>query len=187
MTTPTITLADFDRAVANSRRNLEQLIAEQAVAEMAALQALTAQIAMSEAEQERLDAELERQALQDEFEQNALACAQLSFADFRDRANILRDMARECERLHDAIVTGTIELERDAAAAVKMLVDALPEPSEETATAAMYAAGLDGLRCSLPDWLKSLNQKRWLSWPSVSAWQLEQLARGLAAERRKKR
>ena len=182
-----ISLQDFDRAVAASRRNLEQLIAEQAQAEMMALAALTAQIEQSEAERLRVDAEQRRQQAQAEFEKNALAAAQLSFADFHERANGLRAMARQAEQLHDAIVAGTLELERDASTAVKSLVDALPEATEENATAALEAAGLDGLRYSLPDWLKALNQKRWLSWPGVDTWTLEQLARGLAAERQKKR
>lgn len=183
----TITLADFDRAVANSRRNLEQLIADQANAEMAALAALTEQIALSELEQQRVDAAQRRQAAIDEFKANALACAQLSFADFHERANGLRAMARQAEQLHDAIVAGTMELERDAAATVKMLVDALPEPTEDNASEALAAAAPNGLSLSLPEWLKSLNQKRWLSWPAVNNWTLDQLARGLAAERLKKK
>lgn len=69
----TITLQDFDRAVANSRRNLEQLIAEQAQAEMLALAALTAQLEQSEAARLRVDAERRRAATLDEFEQGALA------------------------------------------------------------------------------------------------------------------
>lgn len=185
--TPTITLADFDRAVAASRHNLEQLIAEQANAEMQALAALTEQIALSEAEQRRVDAEQRRQLAIDEFKANALACAQLSFADFSERANGLRAMARQAEQLHDAIVAGTIELERDAAATVKMLVDALPEPSEDNASEALAAAAPNGLSLSLPEWLKALNQKRWLSWPAVNNWTLDQLARGLAAERIKRK
>ena len=187
MTMTTITLADFDRAVANSRRNLEQLIAEQAVAEMAALQALTDQIALSEAEQSRIDAELERRALQDEFRSNALACAQLSFADFHERANGLRAMARQCEQLHDAIIAGTIELERDATTAIQRLIGAIPEPSEDNASEALAAAAPNGLAISLPEWLKTLNQKRWLSWPGVNNWTLDQLARGLANERLKRK
>ncbi len=186
MTTP-ITLADFDRAVANSRRNLEALIAEQANAEMLALALLTAQIEQSEAEKARVDAEQRRQAAQDEFKANALAAAQLSFADFHERANGLRAMARECEQLHQDIVAGTIELERDAVTAVNRLIDALPEVSEDNASEALAAAGLDGLRCSLPDWLKALNQKRWLSWPGVNSEHIYMLARGLAAERLKKK
>lgn len=183
----TITLQDFDRAVAASRRNLEQLIAEQAGAEMMALAALTAQIEQSEAEQQRVDAEKRRQAALEEFKANALAVAQLSFADFTERANGLRAMARQAEQLHDAIIAGTMELERDAAATVQMLVDAMPEVSEDNASEALAAAGLDGLRCSLPDWLKTLNQKRWLSWPGIQSWQLDQLARGWAVERLKKK
>ena len=183
----TITLQDFDRAVASSRRNLEQLIAEQAQAEMMALAALTAQIEQSEAEQRRVDAAQRRQAALDEFKANALAAAQLTFADMHERANGLRAMARECERLHDAIVAGTMELERDAAATVKMLVEALPEPTEENASEALAAAGLDGLRCSLPEWLKTLNQKRWLSWPGVNSEHIYMLARGLASERQKQK
>lgn len=186
MTTP-ITLQDFDRAVANSRRNLEQLIAEQANAEMLALAALNAQIAMSEAERQRVDAERARQQAMEEFKANALAVAQLSFADFHERANNLRAMARQAEDLHQAIIAGTIELERDAAATVQMLVDAMPEVSEDNASEALAAAGLDGLRCSLPEWLKTLNQKRWLSWPGIQSWQLDQLARGWAVERLKKK
>ena len=184
---PTITLADFDRAVANSRRNLEALIAEQANAEMAALAAVTAQIAISESEQRRVDAAQRRQLAIDEFNANALAVAQLSFADFQERAQNLRAMARQAEQLHDAIVAGTMELERDAAATVKMLVDAMPEPSEDNASEALAAAAPNGLAISLPEWLKSLNQKRWLSWPGVNNWTLDQLARGLAAERLKRK
>lgn len=183
--TMTITLQDFDRAVAASRRNLEQLIAEQAGAEMMALAALTAQIEQSEAEQRRVDAEKRRQAALEEFNANALAVAKIAFADMHERANQLRAMARQAEDLNQQIVAGTIELERDAAATVEMLVDALPEPSEDAASEALQAAGLDGLRCSLPDWLKTLNQKRWLSWPGIQAWQLEQLATGFAKERQK--
>ena len=186
MTTP-ITLADFDRAVATSRRNLEQLIAEQATAEMLALAALTAQIEQSDAERARVDAEQRRQAALAEFKANALAAAQLSFADFHERANQLRAMARQCEQLHQDIVTGTIELERDAATAVKSLIDALPEVSEDNASEALAAAAPNGLSLSLPEWLKALNQKRWLSWPGVNNWTLDQLARGLAAERQKKK
>lgn len=182
----TITLQDFDRAVATSRRNLEQLIAEQAQAEMMALAALTAQIEQSEAERQRVDAEQRRQQAMEEFKANALAVAQLSFADFHERANGLRAMARQCEEMHQAIIAGTIELERDAAATVQMLVDAMPEVSEDNASEALAAAGLDGLRCSLPEWLKTLNQKRWLSWPGIQSWQLDQLARGWAVERVKR-
>jgi len=182
-----ISLQDFDRAVAASRRNLEQLIAEQAQAEMMALAALTAQIEQSEAEQRRVDAEQRRQAAIDEFKANALAAAQLSFADFHERANNLRAMARQAEQLHDAIVAGTLELERDAAATVKMLVEALPEPTEDNASEALAAAGLAGLSISLPEWLKALNQKRWLSWPGINTWQLEQLAVGFARERSKQK
>ena len=185
MTAP-ITLADFDRAVATSRRNLEALIAEQAGAEMAALAALTEQIALSEAEQSRVDAAQRRQAAIDEFKANALAVAQLSFADFSERANELRTMARQAEQLHDAIIAGTMELERDAATAVKSLIDALPEVSEDNASEALAAAAPAGLAISLPEWLKTLNQKRWLSWPAVNNWTLDQLARGLAAERIKR-
>lgn len=184
---PTITLADFDRAVANSRRNLEALIAEQANAEMAALAAVTAQIAISESEQRRVDAEQRRQAALEEFKANALAVAQLSFADYHERANNLRAMARQAEQLHDAIVAGTIELERDATTAVNHLIGAMPEPSEDNASEALAAAAPNGLSLSLPEWLKALNQKRWLSWPGVNNWTLDQLARGLAAERQKKK
>lgn len=104
-----------------------------------------------------------------------------------ERIEQLRAMARQAEQLHDAIVAGTIELERDAAATVKMLVDALPEPSEDNASEALQRAGVDGLRYSLPGWLKTLNEKRWLSWPGVDTWTLEQLARGLASERQKQK
>ena len=184
--TPTITLADFDRAVANSRRNLEQLIADQANAEMAALAALTEQIALSEMEQQRVDAEQRRQAALEEFKANALAVAQLSFADFQERANGLRAMARQAEQLHDAIIAGTMELERDATTAIQRLIGAMPEPSEDNASEALAAAAPNGLAISLPEWLKTLNQKRWLSWPGVNNWQLDQLARGLANERVKR-
>ena len=187
MNAPTITLQDFDRAVANSRRNLEALIAEQAGAEMAALAALTEQIALSEAEQSRVDAAQRRQAAIDEFKANALAVAQLSFADFSERANELRTMARQAEQLHDAIIAGTMELERDASTAIQHLVAALPEPSEDAASEALAAAAPAGLVISLPEWLKTLNQKRWLSWPGVNNWTLDQLARGLAAERIKRK
>jgi len=186
MTTPTITLADFDRAVATSRRNLEQLIAEQAQAEMLALAALTAQIEQSDAERARVDAEQRRQQAIDEFNANALACAQLAFADMHERANNLRAMARQAEQLHDAIVAGTIELERDASTAIHRLIGAMPEPSEDNASEALAAAAPNGLAISLPEWLKALNQKRWLSWPGVNNWTLDQLARGLAAERVKR-
>lgn len=183
----TITLTDFDQLVAASRRNLEELLSERAAAEMAALALLTAQIEQSEAEQARVDAEQRRQAALEEFKTNALAAAQLSFADFHERANGLRAMARRCEDMHQAIIAGTMELERDAVTAVNRLIDALPEPSEENATAALEAAGLAGLALSLPSWLKSLNQKRWLSWPAVDSWTLEQLATGFVRERLKKR
>lgn len=184
MTVP-ITLQDFDRAVATSRRNLEELLSERAAAEMAALALLTAQLEQSEAEKRRVDAEQRRQAALDEFKANALAAAQITFADMHERANQLRDMARQCEQLHQDIVAGTIELERDAAATVKMLVDAMPEPSEENASEALAAAAPNGLSLSLPEWLKTLNQKRWMSWPAVNPWHLEQLARGWASERQK--
>ena len=182
----TITLADFDRAVANSRQNLQQLIAEQAMAEMAALAALTEQIALSESEQRRVDAEQRRQQAIEQFEQGPLSVAKKDFDLFHVRANGLRAMARQAEELHQAIIAGTLELERDAAATVKMLVDALPEPTEDAASEALASAGLDGLRCSLPEWLKTLNQKRWLSWPGVNSEHIYMLARGLAAERVKR-
>lgn len=186
MTMTTITLADFDRAVATSRRNLESLIAEQSHAEMMALAALTAQIAISESEQRRVDAEQRRQLAIDEFKANALAVAQLSFADFAERANGLRAMARQCEEMHQAIIAGTMELERDASTAIHRLIGAMPEPSEDNASEALAAAAPNGLAISLPEWLKALNQKRWLSWPGVNNWTLDQLARGLAAERVKR-
>lgn len=97
------TLADFDAAVANSRRRLQEVLAEQVTAEMPALAALTAQLEQSEAERLRVDAEQRRQAAQSEFENGALAAAQLSFADFHERANKLRAMARDAENLHSAI------------------------------------------------------------------------------------
>lgn len=184
MTTP-ITLADFDRAVAASRRNLEQLIAEQAQAEMMALAALTAQLEQSEAERARVDAEQRRQQAQAEFEQGALAAAQLTFADMAERIAQLRDMAQQAEHLHQQIVASALELQRDAVATVRMLVDALPEPAPESASEALSRAGVDGLRYSLPGWLKALNEKRWLSWPSIDAWALTELAKGLASERQK--
>lgn len=183
----TITLNDFDRAVAASRRNLEQLIAEQAVAEMLALQLLTEQIGQSEAARQRVDAEQRRAAAQDEFNANALATAQLAFADMHARANVLRGLATDAERLHDAIIAGALDLQRDAATVVKNLMDALPEPTDEAATDALSAAGLDGLRYSLPTWLQTLTKNRWFSPPSVDGWQLTELGRGFAKERRKKR
>lgn len=183
----TITLADFDRAVANSRRNLEELLSERAAAEMAALAALTAQLEQSEAERARVDAEQRRQQAQVEFEQGALAAAQLTFTDMAERIAQLRDMARQAEDLHQQIVASALELQRDAVATVRMLVDALPEPSADAANDALSKAGADGLRYSLPGWLKTLNEKRWLSWPSIDAWALTELGRGLANERQKQK
>jgi hypothetical protein len=187
MNAPTITLADFDRAVATSRRNLEQLIAEQANAEMLALAALTAQIEQSEAEKSRVDAEQRRQSAIDEFKANALACAQLSFADFHERANGLRAMARQAEDLHEQIISETAELQRDADMATRTLVDAMPEPSEDGASDCLMRAGIDGLNFSLPAWLQRMNHQRWMVPPSVNAGVIYQLGRALAAERQKKK
>lgn len=181
----TITLQDFDQLVAASRRNLEQLIAEKTAAEMSALAALTAQMEQSEAERLRVDAEQRRAAARAEFEQGALAAAQITFADMAERIAQLRAMARQAEDLHSAIVAGALELQKDAVNTIKMLVDALPEPSADNASEALQRAGADGLRYSLPGWLKTLNEKRWLSWPSIDAWALTELAKGLASERQK--
>lgn len=182
-----ITLADFDRAVASSRHNLEQLIAEQANAEMAALQALTEQIALSEAEQRRVAAELERQHAIENFENGALPAAMLSFADMHERAQSLRAMVIEAQQLHEKIITETASLQRDADIATRTLVEAMPEPDADAASDALMRAGVDGLNFSLPAWLQRLNNQRWLIPPSVSSGLLYNLGRALANERLKKK
>lgn len=180
MTTLSQTLAQIDRDAAALR---QRAIDEQRRhdAEMTSIAAATALQA------ERDAAEQRRQAAQAEFENGALAAARNSFANFHERANNLCAMARQCEEMQAAIVAGAMEMERDAAATVKMLVDALPEPTEDAASDALAAAGLDGLRYSLPDWLKALNQKRWLSWPGVNSEHIYMLARGLASDRAKQK
>ena len=183
----TITLQDFDQLVAASRRNLEELLSEKVAAEMAALAVLTAQLEQSAAERARVDAEQRRAAALAEFEAGALATATATFADMAERIAQLRNMARQAEDLHSAIVAGALELQKEAVATVKMLIEALPEPAPESASEALARAGADGLRYSLPGWLKTLNEKRWLSWPAVDGWTLEQLARGFANERQKQK
>jgi hypothetical protein len=182
-----ITLADFDRAVASSRHNLEQLIAEQANAEMAALQALTEQIALSEAEQRRVAAELERQHAIENFENGALPAAMLTFADMHERVQSLRALVNQAQSLHEQIITETAELQSDADIATRTLIDAMPEPDADGATDCLMRAGADGLNFSLPAWLQRMNNQRWMVPPSVNPWTLDQLARGLAAERLKRK
>lgn len=182
-----ITLADFDRAVASSRHNLEQLIAEQANAEMAALQALTEQIALSEAEQRRVAAELERQHAIEEFENGALPCAMLTFADMHERVQSLRVLVNEAQDLHERIISETAELQRDADIATRTLVEAMPVPAEDAATDALMRAGADGLNFALPAWLQRMNNQRWLIPPSVNAGLIYNLGRALANERVKKK
>ncbi len=186
MNAPTITLQDFDRAVANSRRNLEQLIADQANAEMAALQALTEQIALSEAEQRRVDAEQRRQQAIENFENGAMPAAMCSFADMHERAQSLRAMVIEAQQLHEKIITETASLQRDADIATRTLVEAMPEPSEDAATDCLMRAGADGLNFSLPAWLQRMNNQRWMVPPSVGAALLYNLGRALANERVKR-
>lgn len=182
-----ITLADFDRAVATSRRNLQSLIAEQANAEMAALQALTAQIALSESEQQRVDAELERQHAIENFEQGAMPAAQLSFADMHERVQSLRALVNQAQSLHEQIITETAELQSDADIATRTLIDAMPEPSDDAASDVLMRAGVDGLNFSLPSWLQRMNHQRWMVPPSVNAGVIYQLGRALAAERIKRK
>lgn len=182
-----ITLADFDRAVATSRRNLQSLIAEQAVAEMAALQALAEQIAVSEAEQARVDAERSRQHAIEEFENGAMPAAQLSFADMHERVQSLRALVNEAQQLHERIITETASLQRDADRATRTLIDAMPEPSDDAASDCLMRAGIDGLNFALPSWLVRLNNQRWLVPPSVNAGLIYNLGRALAAERQKKK
>lgn len=183
----TITLADFDRAVASSRHNLQSLIAEQAVAEMAALQALTEQIALSESEQRRVDAERARQLAIENFEQGALQAAQLSFADMHERAQSLRALVTEAQQLHERIIAETASLQRDADIATRTLVEAMPEPDADGATDCLMRAGADGLNFSLPAWLQRMNNQRWMVPPSVNAGLLYNLGRALAAERVKRK
>jgi len=182
-----ITLADFDRAVASSRHNLEQLIAEQANAEMAALQALTEQIALSEAEQRRVAAELERQHAIENFENGALPAAMLTFADMHERVQSLRALVNQAQSLHEQIITETAELQSDADIATRTLIDAMPEPSDDAASDVLMRAGVDGLNFSLPSWLQRLNNQRWMVPPSVNAGLIYNLGRALAAERQKKK
>lgn len=187
MNATTITLADFDRAVATSRRNLEALIADQANAEMAALAALTEQIALSEAEQQRVDAEQRRQHAIEEFENGALPAAVCSFADMHERAQSLRALVSEAQSLHERIISETAELQRDADRATHTLIGAMPEPSDDGASDVMMRAGVDGLNFSLPAWLQRLNNQRWMVPPSVNSGLLYNLGRALANERLKKK
>lgn len=183
----TITLADFDRAVASSRRNLEQLIAEQSHAEMLALAALTAQIALSDAEQTRVDAERARQQAIENFENGAMPAAMLSFADMHERAQLLRGLVTEAQAIHERIISETAELQRDADIATRTLIDAMPEPSEDAASDVLMRAGVDGLNFSLPAWLQRLNNQRWMVPPSVNSGLLYNLGRALANERIKRK
>lgn len=182
----TITLQDFDRAVAASRRNLEQLIAEQAGAEMMALAALTAQIEQSEAEQQRVDAAQRRQQAIENFENGAMPAAMCSFADMHERAQSLRAMVIDAQQLHEQIITETAELQKDADIATRTLIDAMPEPDADGASDCLMRAGVDGLNFSLPTWLQRMNAQRWMIPPSVNSALLYNLGRALANERVKR-
>lgn len=178
------TLADFDRAVANGRQRINELIAEQAAREVAALAALTEQIQQSEAEALRVDAERNRLALIANFENGALADARATFTELNERAADLRTLIAQCERMHEAIATAALGIQNDAYAAVDALVGALPERNAESATDALQSAGADGLRAAVPGWLLAIWPRRWLTAPGTSADALYQYARALAKQKR---
>lgn len=131
---------------------------------------ILAQTELSEAEKRR-QAEKERIAgLLDDWNVT-IAGATEQINEFAGRIEHLRAMSQKAEKLHAEIVDQSIALEAEVTAlatAVAMAVPAIPgQDAGDMATEGLNRAGLGRLNWTFPDWLRTLNDKRWMSTPGI--------------------
>lgn len=148
---------------------------------------ILAQTELSEAEKRR-QAEQERIAgLIDDWNV-VIADATEQIEGFAHRIEQLRAMSQRAEKLHAEIVDQTIALEAEVGAlatAVAKAVPAIPgADAGDMATDGLQRAGLGRLNWTLPDWLRTLNEKRWMSTPGVRPHYVLQAAADVAKRKR---